>query len=315
MLTLNESALGLVSKLLENPNRYRCAVSQFDSVRIIDCGSNVLGGLETGLLLARICLADLAQVALLNTDQGVQVQVFSDHPVSACLASQYAGWQIKVGNYFAMGSGPIRAAACREPLFQELKQTQEMPPCAIGVLETATAPTPEVFDYLYQRLPKSVQDLYLLFAPTKSLAGTIQVVARSLETALHKLHTLHFDLQTIVSGFGSAPLPPVAHKTLDGIGRTNDAILYGGKVILWVRCADEMITQIGPQVPSVASTDYGTPFAEILTRYNGDFYKIDPLLFSPAVVEFHNLQTGRVFTYGQMAPQILKTSFGLGNEN
>ena len=39
------------------------------------------------------------------------VQVVTDHPVRACLASQYAGWAIKEGKYFAMGSGPMRAAA------------------------------------------------------------------------------------------------------------------------------------------------------------------------------------------------------------
>ncbi len=310
MTTLNESARGVVSTLLANPEVYRCAVTQTGSTNVIDCGSKVLGGIEAGLALARICLADRGQVSLISSPDGLNIQVSSDDPVGACLASQYAGWQIKVGNYFAMGSGPMRAAAGREPLFQDISHYKETPPCAVGVLETADAPTQEVFDYLSERLPKTVQELVLLFAPTKSIAGTIQVVARSLETALHKLHELHFDLNTIISGVGVAPLPPIANKTMEAIGRTNDAILYGGKVTLWVRCPDSAITEIGPKVPSSASSDYGTPFAQTLARYGGDFYKIDPLLFSPAVVEFHNLETGKTFTYGQLAPDILKSSFG-----
>ena len=40
------------------------------------------------------------------------------------------------------------------------------------------------------------------------------MVARSVETALHKLHELKFDLNQIVSAFGTAPLPPVATKDL-----------------------------------------------------------------------------------------------------
>ena len=41
------------------------------------------------------------------------VQVVTDHPVQSCLASQYAGWAISEGKYFAMGSGPMRAVRGR----------------------------------------------------------------------------------------------------------------------------------------------------------------------------------------------------------
>ena len=44
------------------------------------------------------------------------VQVSSDNPVLACMASQYAGWQVSVGKFFAMGSGPMRAAWGKEEL-------------------------------------------------------------------------------------------------------------------------------------------------------------------------------------------------------
>src|SRR5262249_17991348 len=106
----------------------------------------------------------------------------------------------------------------------------------------------------------------LLAAPAASLAGNLQVVARSLETALHKLHELNFDLGQVISGFGSAPLPPVAKDELGAIGRTNDAILYGGRVVLWVNGDDEQLADIGPKVPSEASPDHGAPFAAIFER-------------------------------------------------
>jgi methenyltetrahydromethanopterin cyclohydrolase len=141
------------------------------------------------------------------------------------------------------------------------------------------------------------------------MAGNVQVVARSLETALHKLHELKFDLGHVVSGSGTAPLPPVAGDWLSAIGRTNDAILYGGRVILCVRADDGQIAEIGPSVPSSASPDHGAPFAEIFARYEQDFYKIDPMLFSPAEVVFHNLKTGRAHAFGKAAPDVLRRSF------
>jgi methenyltetrahydromethanopterin cyclohydrolase len=146
-------------------------------------------------------------------------------------------------------------------------------------------------------------------APTASQAGTIQIVARSIETALHKLHEIGFDLARVESGYGTAPLPPVAGDDLTAIGRTNDAVLYGGEVTLWIRGDDASITAVGPQVPSSASSDFGEPFAAIFRRYECDFYRIDPHLFSPAAITFHNLDTGRTQRFGQVWPDVIQRSF------
>jgi methenyltetrahydromethanopterin cyclohydrolase len=138
----------------------------------------------------------------------------------------------------------------------------------------------------------------------------MQVVARSVETALHKLHEIGFDLTRVQSGYGIAPLPPIAADDLTGIGWTNDALLYGAEVTLWVRGDDDSLAELGSRVPSSASSDYGEPFAEIFERAGRDFYKIDPLLFSPAVVTFVNLDTGRTQRFGQTNRAVLEKSFG-----
>jgi methenyltetrahydromethanopterin cyclohydrolase len=231
--------------------------------------------------------------------------------LAACLASQYAGWKISVGKYFAMGSGAMRAILGNEKIFEEMPSLKEPADVvvAVGVLETRKAPTEEVLAYLQQKLPK-VGKFHLAYAPTASLAGTIQVVARSLETALHKLHELKFDLSTIVSGYGVAPLPPIGGDDMKAIGWTNDAILYGGQVTLWVNAEDDILSTLGPKVPSRASSDFGKPFGEIFQAYQGDFYKIDPMLFSPAEITFVNLRSGRQFRFGQVEPDILRKSFG-----
>jgi methenyltetrahydromethanopterin cyclohydrolase len=224
------------------------------------------------------------------------------------MAAQYAGWQISVGKFFAMGSGPMRAAYGKEELFQKIPG-REQAPVAVGALETRKLPNDAVIDYLCERLQLPAAKLTLLAAPASSIAGTLQVVARSLETALHKLYELGLDLNQVVSGFGTAPLPPVAADELQAIGRTNDAILYGGRVIMWVRADDALLTEIGPKVPSSASADHGAPFAEIFQRYGHDFYKIDPLLFSPAEVVFHNLVSGKTHLFGQTKSEVMLRSF------
>jgi methenyltetrahydromethanopterin cyclohydrolase len=308
-MTLNESAMALADELESHSAAWRCAVSTVGGARVIDCGGAVAGGFQAGLQMARVCTAGLAEVSLEPGTDGPEIQLASDDPVRACLASQYAGWQIKAGGYFAMGSGPMRAAAAREALFDHIPG-KERPPCAVGVLESRKHPTEEVVTYLVNHLPATAERLTLLVAPASSMAGTIQVVARSLETALHKLHELKFDLHQVVSGYGVAPLPPIAPDEGRAIGWTNDAILYGGRVVLWVRADDEILNHVGPKVPSSASPDHGSPFAEIFKRYNGDFYQIDPMLFSPAQIEFCNLKTGKVHRFGRTEPDLLRRSFG-----
>lgn len=279
---------------------------------VLDCGIKAPGGIRTGLELARTCLADLADVALVPGDASSlglpRIQIASDQPVRACMASQYAGWAIQVGKYFAMGSGPMRAAYGKEELFEHL-QFREKPLVAVGVLETGKLPPDEVVNYVCEKLQLPPRQLTLLVAATKSLAGTLQVVARSLEMALHKLHELKFDLSQVVSGMAFAPLPPPATDDLAAIGRTNDAILYGGSATVWVDADDAVVAEVGPKVPSNSSSEYGALFGELFAKYK-DFYKIDPLLFSPAEIRFCNVRSGRIHSFGRLNPDLLRRSFG-----
>ena len=176
-----------------------------NGTRVLDCGVNVPGGLQAGLAMARVCLAGQAEISLIPGHvAGIAcptVQVFSDVPVQACMASQYAGWQISVGKFFAMGSGPMRAVYGKEELFEHI-EGRENAAMAVGVLESRKLPDEAVADYLSTNLNLPPAKISLLVAPAASLAGNLQVVARSLETALHKLHELKFDLNQVLSGFG-----------------------------------------------------------------------------------------------------------------
>ncbi len=276
---------------------------------LIDCGINVPGSREAAILLARVCLADLAEVVVDDlTTPWPTVTVLTVDPVRACLASQYAGWELKGEKFFAMGSGPMRAAAGREALFNDIGHRETASEC-VGVLEASKLPPDAICLEMAENCDVEAERLALLVAPTHSLCGTLQIVARSVETALHKLHALKFDLTRIVAGRGSAPLPPLAQDDFAAIGRTNDAILYGAQVTLEVRGDDESVQKIGPKIPSVASADYGRPFAEIMAHYDNDFYRVDPLLFSPAEIELVNVETGNRFRFGKTNQEMLQRSF------
>lgn len=310
---LNDAAASLVARCREDPT-LRLASQTVAGATILDFGIAAVGGLSAGIELARICLAGRGEVSIdvirREDREWPGVTVRTDHPITGCLCSQYAGWQISVGDYFAMGSGPMRSVAAAEPLFVDLGYRETGGPC-VGVLETRTIPGEDVIHWIVEKLGVEPEQLTLCVAPTASLAGTIQVVARSLETALHQLHERGFDLNRIVSGLGHAPLPPVAADDLTAIGWTNDAILYGGCVTIWLTGDDESIAEVGPRVPSSASRTYGKPFRELFEEAGGDFYQLDPQLFSPAEITFVNIDTGRVHCFGRVAPDIVWRSFGV----
>ena len=310
---LNDSAAVLVQQLLAKSAELEIAHSQLDNgVRIIDLGVSVSGSLAAGISLAEICLAAQGHVTLVpgtcDLPGAYTVTVKSDQPVAACMASQYAGWQIATDDFFGMGSGPMRAAAGVEQIFKHIGGT-ESATHVIGVIETASIPTEAACELITTTCQIEPQNLTLLVAKTSSLAGTVQIVARSLETAMHKMHELGFDLHRIQRGTGTAPLCPLGKNDLLSIGLTNDAILYGGEVEVWVCGDDHSLNDIGPKIPSNASKDYGRPFVDIFAQYNNDFYKIDPHLFSPATIRINNIDTGNTFCFGEINSAILLESF------
>jgi methenyltetrahydromethanopterin cyclohydrolase len=312
-MNLNRRALRAADRLRAEADALGVAPHEVGGAAVLDCGVKAPGGVRAGLELARVCLADLAGVSLVPGDATSlnlpRVQVACDQPVRACMASQYAGWQISVGKFFAMGSGPMRAVYGKEKLYDDIGY-REQAPHAVGVLETGKLPNDEVVQFIAGKLGLAASHLTLLAAATRSLAGGVQVVARALEMSLHKLHELKFDLKQVRSGMGVAPLPPPAADDMAAIGRTNDAILYGGRATLFVDADDAQLAELGPKVPANASPEFGALFAELFAKYK-DFYQIDPMLFSPAEVVFCNLRSGRVHAFGRMDVEVLRRSFGM----
>lgn len=314
-MKLNQSAAGLCQEVIGAADRLRVAVFRNPcGCRIIDCGINVPGGLEAGRLLSEISMAGLGRVSFAaGTAESWRMPgltTCTDHPVAACLASQYAGWQIALEGCYALASGPMRAMAAKEALFESIGHW-EAGQAAIGVLETRQLPSTEMCRHVARQCRLDPEQLTLLVAPTASQAGTIQVIARTVEMAVRRLYEVGFDLDRLESGFGTAPLPPVGATDLAAMARTYDAILYGSEVTLWVRGDEESLGAIGPRLTSSASDEHGQPFAGVFDHHGRDLYSIDPSLFAPAVVALFNLDTGRSFRFGRVMPEILQESFTL----
>lgn len=312
--SLNEQALGICRSALGHTQSWRIASRVLaGGTTVLDFGIEVTGGILAGQNLARICMSDRCKVTVHPAESSIgpwpQIQVYTEDPVHACMASQYAGWPVKGDGFFAMGSGPMRVKRGQEPVLKSLGVCDESE-WAVGVLECDTIPTDAIAVSIAKECNVAAEKLMLCVAPTRSIAGTLQVVARSVETSMHKLFELGFPLEQVVGGHGAAPLPPPAVDFVGGIGRTNDAILYGGHVTLWVHADDQQLCELGPKIPSCHSKDFGKPFAETFQAYEFDFYKVDPGLFSPAMITLVNLKTGRSWRWGKLRPDILASSFG-----
>ena len=317
-LSINTLTGHLVDRLVADAAKLRVSVSKgARGETIIDAGKGARGGIEAGLRIAEICLGGLGTVQLSPTGSNprwpFEISVRSTDPVIACLASQYAGWALShgegKGSFFALGSGPARALAQKEPLFHDLGYHDHAHRATL-VLEGDRAPPPEITDKVAAACGVKPENVAFIFAPTQSLAGSVQVVARVLEVALHKAHELKFPLERIVDGLGAAPLSPPHPNFVEAMGRTNDAIIYAGLTHLFVTGPSDDAKALAEQLPSSSSRDYGRPFAEIFKACKGDFYAIDPMLFSPAQAIVTAVETGETFRAGKIDDALLDACFG-----
>jgi len=314
---VNQRSAELVARLVADAEELRVGISRGElGETLIDAGSKKLGGIAAGLQIAEICMGGLGEVTLVPSSATPHwpwtIVVRSSNPVIACLASQYAGWRLADDSgekpFFALGSGPARALARREPLFDVLNYSDDANRATL-VIESGRPPPQKIVATVAQHCRVKPEDLTIIFAPTQSLVGSTQIVARVIEVALHKTHELGFPLDRVVDGTGAAPLCPPDPDFVKAMGRTNDAIIFAGRVQLYVTGPAGAARELAHKLPSKASRDYGRPFSEIFKQVKGDFYAIDPMLFSPAQIIVTALETGESFHSGEIDLELLDASF------
>ena len=311
--SINKNTHALVQNLIENAASFRVGISSGPlGCTIIDCGINHVGGLKTGILVTKICMGGLGKIDLETSNTfkkwGWLINVYSSNPVLACLGSQYAGWNLSSKKFSSLGSGPARSLACREKLFKELGYKDKSNKSSL-VLEVDQVPPKEIIKKIADDCRVVPKNLVIILTPTTSLSGNLQIVGRVLEVAMHKIHELGFPLEKIIDGLGQAPLPPPGSNFIEGMGRTNDAIIYGGKVHIFISGPESDAKDLAKSLPSQNSKDYGKPFAKIFKSYKGDFYSIDGSLFSPASVTVTSLEAGKSFSSGKINEKLIDASF------
>lgn len=315
ILSVNELAKPLVESLIADALKLKISVAyRTNGCCVVDAGIEIEGSMEAGRRVAEICMAGLGKVSITqpqNFFEGLsQVTVTTQHPALSCLGSQYAGWSLEYKNgktFRALGSGPARALAVKEVLYQHLGYKDYFDSSCL-VIETDQFPPNGLIEKIASSCKIEAKDLTLILTPTGSLAGVTQIAARVVEVALHKAHELNFDLSAIVEAIGTAPVSPPVDDFLTAMGRTNDTILFAGQVALFVNCGDEAAEALAQDLPSSNSRDYGIPFAQKFSEYNYDFFKIDPMLFSPARVAVTEVYSGRSYFAGHIDKELLRKS-------
>lgn len=313
VLSVNELALEIFENLAEYAEEFNAAYHELDNgARIVDCGVSTRGGYAAGRAFTEICMGGLGEV---NFRMGQIkefpvpfIDVFTDFPSVSCLGAQKAGWTIKHNNYFAMGSGPARALSLKPKHTYEVIEYEDDFDSAVISLESDHLPNGTVMEKIAEDCQVDVSNVCAVVAPTSSIVGSIQVAGRCVETAIYKLNELHFDTRKIISGFGTAPVPPVRGPKL-AMGVTNDATIYHGRIMLTMKAPE--IREYLEKIPSIASKGYGKPFNDIFEEAQYDFYKIDTSLFSPAEVIINEVSEGVVYHTGMANPEVALKSFGL----
>jgi len=314
--SLNIKAKRLVDLMIDNSDKLKIEVKKSgDGATIVDCGIKVKGSYEAGKSLTEICLAGLGKVGLtemhFNSYSLPAISVSTDSPAIACLGSQMAGWKIKSEEYFAMGSGPARILAEKPREIYELLNYSERSNVAVIVLESAAPPTDSLLKELAKACHVDPKRLYVLVAPTTSLAGSTQVSGRALEAGLLKLRNLGFDVRKVKSATGLAPIAPVVSDNSQMMGRVNDMLLAAGQAWYEAEIGKMEIDKLISRMPSSASKEYGIPFYDILKKANFDFYKIDPELFSVAKVTITDIKTEKKYNAGKLDIALLKKTLQL----
>ena len=311
--SVNKYSNLLVKDLIKHKEKLNLEVSHGPlNCTIIDAGINIAGSIEAGLKISEICLGGLGEVSILPSSKinisSYSISVHSSKPVLACLGSQYAGWSLSHESFFSLGSGPVRSIVQKEEIFKELNYKDKSTKTSV-VLEVDKFPPEEIIKKVSSDSNVQPENLTFIITPTMSICGNIQVVARVLEVAIHKIHELGFPLERVIHGIGYAPLPPIAKDFITGMGRTNDAIIYGGVVQLIIDGPEDEVKELSKSLPSSSSSDYGKPFKEIFKKYNHDFYKIDGSLFSPAVIIINSKKSGKTYVGGKINEKLITKSF------
>ncbi|MEF8779515.1 MAG: methenyltetrahydromethanopterin cyclohydrolase [Haloferacaceae archaeon] len=313
MESINRTAIELMDEALDFAEELGIVASELESgATVLDFGVEVDAGLEAGLLLSEIQTAGLATVQTrMDRVAGAPtpyVELSSDHPAIALLCSQKAGWELDVEEFNGLGSGPARALVGEESEFQRIGYYDEFDLTVLAV-EAIELPDDEIAGHVADRAGVEPSGVFLPTFALGSTVGSVTAAARAAELAVFRLSELGYDPRDVLTASGSAPIAPVSYDESVAMGRTNDAIAYGGEVYLQVANDFDRFDEI----PSSAPGTHGKPFFEVFSAADWDLYEIDESVFAPGLVTV-DVQDGPTYVHGTTDEELLAESFGYAGE-
>jgi methenyltetrahydromethanopterin cyclohydrolase len=306
----NRMAIELVDEAMDFADELAMDYFELDNgATVLDFGVETLGGYEAGLLLAEIQTGGLATVA---TESGEvagapvpHVTLHTDHPAVSVLCSQKAGWELSTESFEGLGSGPARALVAEEEEFRRLGYA-DAAEFAVLAVESDDLPDESVAEQVAEMADVDTGSVFLPAFRTDSITGSVSLAARAGELAVFRLFELDYDPADVLTVHAHAPVAPVAGDYETAVGRTNDALAYGGRVHLTVESDDGAFDEL----PSTAADEYGEPFAAIFEAADWDFHEVPTDVFAPAQVTV-DVVGGPTHVVGERREDLVADSFGL----
>jgi len=324
-LSVNERARKLVERLVDDPAGYGIRTTKVaNGATVIDAGVEVTGSFSAGKIVTEICMGGLGEVAVGMGNYGdvelPTITVRTDRPAIALLACQLAGWKIQGGDEtFGYCSGPARALAQKPRkllpnlLYEQLGYRDESE-VAVAVLEPMgkRLPGETEAEFIAINCNTRPENVFMLVASTNSITGAVQISGRVAEMGLYKLAQLGYDPLKVLSAMGAAPIAANQSEEDRAMGISNDCIILAGTTYYLTRTGEgDEIDGLVKAAPSSSSGNYGRPFYETFVEAGRDFHKIDPGLFSPALIMVSDLRTGRTSKAGRVDAALLKRSLAI----
>jgi methenyltetrahydromethanopterin cyclohydrolase len=283
---------------------------------VIDMGVARQGGWEAARLFCQATLGGLGRLEYgffdLDGIELPEVRVFIDDPAVALLSSQLSGWPLNEmkneAGVVPLVSGPVRAVAQRDRFSQAVAYRDDSPELVAGLQDTRL-PDERLTELIAKECGRTAADVYVLVASTASLVGAINVVSRTMETAIWRLHSLGLGADRIISAWGKAPLPPLTNDEYEAMVRTNTYTYYGGTVGFFVDEDDAVVRAAMRDFPLAPHTcpHYGVPFRKLLEDAGGDIFNVKGFVHCVTKGIANNVRSGKVHATGAVDKRMLRS--------
>ncbi|HHU31283.1 MAG: methenyltetrahydromethanopterin cyclohydrolase [Zhaonellaceae bacterium] len=315
MLSVNKRAMEIVQKIIAQADVLGVEVHRMDSgATVIDMGVKCPGGWRAASLFCEATLGGLGQVnySIFDLD-GIelpQVEIYVENPAIALLGSQISGWPLNefknADGVVPLISGPVRAVVAKDMFAEPVPYRDSAEEVVVG-LQDNRLPDERIIQSIADKTKLPPDKIYILVAATSSLVGSINVVSRTLETAIWRIHALGLDVNQIVAAWGKAPVPPISSDEFTAMVRTNTYTYYGGTVGFILNAEDSDIKEMLKKYPLAPYTCdyYGVPFRKLLEEAGGDIFNLDGFVHNVTKAVINNVKSGNIFVAGAVDKKML----------